>query len=805
MGIRPPPLRASPLERSSRKPPHVRFRGRKVDDSSSSDELGDGNEEDLAFAEDWGSDNYTNNRNPVFYTFGDLASKDNGGSVGLSDNEFTAVPEEEQEMSHGTRQEGSAPDAIPDANLDAAAYHVLGSNYTGEGYEGGGHSAKLTAILSKRAAVPQSMFRWIRSAALRDMVNNIKRGSATTVQASDMKYVRRMEPKLRHETLLSEGKVLGSRSVTWVCLPYFSLEPYSGLLGANSTKSFPTPTLLQARYPRTARNRDMQQAVCQQKGVSRGLCFHISQLWCLILDNSLLVTYGRLTEKALCEDIIVNDAGPLPTPPAPIPNKTLSVRYQGTLMWTIPIQDCQTWFPGVLFPLSTADVDTAVHADKQEAASVDLTSRQDSTSPGSVASLSKEDHAGLASPSLTPPKENRHTSEPEIESSRGVFTYLDCFAKPGMSSTTSPTPSESTFFNETTAKKYFSDLEDHILNKTVIGDRRVYRSIEEIERSAVHAVMDSERLSMDLGEPSAEHQQDFDGRVIMFNAADAVFKFFFPLDTRVATVGRYWGAVLALIKVRYQKLLESDITTGHADRRIDLKLGLFRQELSIIDWTIDMQTSILRDLLRTRESVAQRIGAQFKHPEPQRYQPEQLPYMMPPQHDTIAAMAEGVLKPGAHGQLEPCGFSYMLLHECERDLSLKKKELRMMRDAAFQLRKTNETNLTHTKDRQERAIYAFTIVTVIFLPLSAVASIFGMNSSDIRDMDLGQWAYWATAGPVTAVVVFLGLLFTGELGNVRSWVEERVERWGWGGSGGAWGLGEETEAGWKGEGGSGPG
>lgn len=61
-------------------------------------------------------------------------------------------------------------------------------------------------------------------------------------------------------------------------------------------------------------------------------------------------------------------------------------------------------------------------------------------------------------------------------------------------------------------------------------------------------------------------------------------------------------------------------------------------------------------------------------------------------------------------------------------------------------------------------------MTVIFLPLSAVASIFGMNSADIRDMELGQWAYWATAVPVTFVVMFLGLLFTGELGNVLRWI-----------------------------------
>lgn len=60
-------------------------------------------------------------------------------------------------------------------------------------------------------------------------------------------------------------------------------------------------------------------------------------------------------------------------------------------------------------------------------------------------------------------------------------------------------------------------------------------------------------------------------------------------------------------------------------------------------------------------------------------------------------------------------------------------------------------------------------MTVVFLPLSAVSSIFGMNTADIRDMEQGQWAYWAAAIPVTISVIFLGLLFTGELGNLVEW------------------------------------
>lgn len=75
-----------------------------------------------------------------------------------------------------------------------------------------------------------------------------------------------------------------------------------------------------------------------------------------------------------------------------------------------------------------------------------------------------------------------------------------------------------------------------------------------------------------------------------------------------------------------------------------------------------------------------------------------------------------------------------------------------------------------SKDRQELAIYAFTIVTVIFLPLSFVAGVFGMNTSDIREMELGQWAYWASAVPVTVLVILIGLWWMGEIGNAFAWL-----------------------------------
>ncbi|KAL4805345.1 hypothetical protein BDV18DRAFT_18287 [Aspergillus unguis] len=57
------------------------------------------------------------------------------------------------------------------------------------------------------------------------------------------------------------------------------------------------------------------------------------------------------------------------------------------------------------------------------------------------------------------------------------------------------------------------------------------------------------------------------------------------------------------------------------------------------------------------------------------------------------------------------------------------------------------------QDNNNKAILVFTTVTVIFLPLSFVTSYFGMNTPDIRDMNTGQWIFWAISLPFTALVV----------------------------------------------------
>jgi hypothetical protein len=98
-----------------------------------------------------------------------------------------------------------------------------------------------------------------------------------------------MEPGFFHVPLPdAEGR--GAKSdppsaAMWICLPYFALQKYSGLLSGTSPSSFPIQTLLQAQYARNTQQRDMLQAVCQSGNAPSGQCFHIAQLWCLVLGN----------------------------------------------------------------------------------------------------------------------------------------------------------------------------------------------------------------------------------------------------------------------------------------------------------------------------------------------------------------------------------------------------------------------------------------------------------------------------------------------------------------------------------------
>ncbi|KAF2639274.1 hypothetical protein P280DRAFT_57283 [Massarina eburnea CBS 473.64] len=62
------------------------------------------------------------------------------------------------------------------------------------------------------------------------------------------------------------------------------------------------------------------------------------------------------------------------------------------------------------------------------------------------------------------------------------------------------------------------------------------------------------------------------------------------------------------------------------------------------------------------------------------------------------------------------------------------------------------------QENNGNTIIVFTIVTIIFLPLSWATSYLGMNTSDIRDLQQGQWLFWLIAVPVTTAVIGVAVL-----------------------------------------------
>lgn len=175
-----------------------------------------------------------------------------------------------------------------------------------------------------------------------------------------------MDPRFVEVPLQSMNKkgsssgTLTPGSARWICLPYFSLGQYSGLLSASNLSSFPPQTLLQAQNSRNTLQRDMEQAVCQLGTAQRGECFHIAQLWCIIIDNSemiqkppfrfrtkslgLLVTCGSMVQADLERDILSIDSQPSRNASAASGQGRILVHYGESVIWELSTNECSSWF-----------------------------------------------------------------------------------------------------------------------------------------------------------------------------------------------------------------------------------------------------------------------------------------------------------------------------------------------------------------------------------------------------------------------------------------------------------------------------
>ncbi|KAJ0117452.1 hypothetical protein J7T55_003866 [Diaporthe amygdali] len=803
--------------------------------------------------------------------------------------------------------------------------------------------------------------------AIAQLLPRVKRKFVKTIQTSNGKDVQYMEPSVVPYKIPDGGKdrSVVTRTAIWVCLPYFSLENYSGLLSAEKSSEFPVQTLLQAQFSKSA---------------------------------PLLLTYGRMTEDTLCAEsrgsmtkiAIENVISPA--------KSRLMVSYRGSVTWAFLLEECQTWtdflshfrefWPRrVVFFINKRQISAedwpriwhgAQRVNKNLVMDVDIgpdpkpPPRRLQQLPGGTQISSTQDST-----------KNKQASGPQVKSSVEQAEKLSPDWKPDHASRTNsiPSPESISIFaflegvsqpsgvDESVLNEHLLEVEDFLLNQTNFTDRKAYRGCNPSSRNDVYGILEKRgsHLSQSL-DSSSKDQQDYEEDVDIFNAADTIFRFFFPAHVEVATVGKFWGALkflvehpregsplakrirrhrsfvirvmrsltvtiasfnetfgysdsssqmnmtipddfknawlhltMSLIFVPYDEVMSetllliaqllieggieeivksmftksltenavilpmellslmslkmlqdstaglpdisqtysaylesvaADIANKPSDRLHERRIGLLKQEITVIQKTLDAQHRIM-DVLETNskpqvasneymtsmdnpnigyESYRSRVESSSRRNSPRsrssprtidvsvrspmynaentrshtyarsRYQDNDFSnrtvtydrdnrthsayYDEDAQvyYDTTQSNPDFKLAPTDAG-----GYRKLFTEECFRHIDRRKREFGEFRYQASLLEEENQNKVETTKDRQERAIYAFTIVTVIFLPLSSIASIFGINTKDVRDMDLGQWVYWATAIPVTAAVVFFGLLWTGELGNILRW------------------------------------
>jgi hypothetical protein len=94
-----------------------------------------------------------------------------------------------------------------------------------------------------------------------------------------------------------------------------------------------------------------------------------------------------------------------------------------------------------------------------------------------------------------------------------------------------------------------------------------------------------------------------------------------------------------------------------------------------------------------------------------------------------------------------------LVDACLDNLSLAREDYVDLIRRCGPLSERAKQMLEINEEDHGKAIMVFTVVTVIFLPLSFVTSYFGMNTSDLRDMNQGQSLFWSVAIPLTLVTV----------------------------------------------------
>ncbi|KAF4342600.1 hypothetical protein FBEOM_3457 [Fusarium beomiforme] len=688
----------------------------------------------------------------------------------------------------------------------------------------------------------------------------------------DPKYLEVPLKSVKREAMTSES---ATGSARWICIPYFSLEQYSGLRAATSVSLFPAQTLLQVQYSRNTAARDMEQAVITDD------------------EKGLVITCGTMTKDDLLGQRLEIKEHPSRSVGHEHKGRIL-VAYGDSVVWSFGTDECQTWFAFLSkFQVFWPKILEFWH--KDQAITVETWSRILQWASSAKSMLLKITMKLGSLPD--PPPRAILRSDPQIlpttHGGKGrprsqEFAHVLALSASGI------IDSEAMGTGLKPLEAQLDAAETFLTCNTTYADRKAYKTCKESTRKECYDYL-VELSSLVEEDESDSSQRAYEEKIDVFNAADVVYSFFLPTSFNGPMVGKFWGAVRSIIELtmldgrptvdsitgglrtslrdltrnltalqniityssnqeraevdmpsefskawlyitmaivygsnddskwhkrmrraedlidmgskklvqgigensllekaavlplevlslitmgllqdqvgksddicgtypQYLNSLDNSITTKPSDRSFQHQLDLVQQELIAVKRTLWKQRSLIYRLRKSLTAIDTEdiVISQIKHEivlkdaekqySSKRHYLETLP-LLHPQHAG--------------------GLRGLLFLECSRLIEQREFEFRRFTDFSKDLERAITYKMEFTRDRQERAIYAFTLVTIIFLPISAVSSIFGMNTTDVRDMNYSQWLYCVIAIPVTVLVIVLGLWFMGELGNLARWL-----------------------------------
>ncbi|KAA8570208.1 hypothetical protein EYC84_002526 [Monilinia fructicola] len=742
-----------------------------------------------------------------------------------------ARSENTQDSSSGRFEEVPLPPLQPHSSSTVPCPkidRIIKSHYTGDGMMGGMHSVEFSVAAGQATSagrMPLPLFNFIRFEdssmdfdgfqsgilnldglkenerfAISKLMERVKRRYDKTLQVSSRIKIRRMIPKLLQEPIRNETPVPASRSrkLVWLCLPYFSLQKYTS--SDVKSSSHPPQTLLQTRQSMTPKERDLKQAA-----------------WFLILDDSFIISCAGLSTAQLIDNSVSIVPYRNKNPVSPM--RTLLVSSSGSTLWSFPLEECKTWIVrnlNVIFHLElysnqcyfrifvkhflelwplgfefSYNESTITPSDwprifkQAERSRVDLQlkSRHQNTKEEGASNQSNVNIADSNAP--TPDCNQKNFDSQSSHPSKAtktlllnefhIFSWMNTHIEVPDSSKTardSSTPNFKAGVNEILLQKDLQEIDDYLLQATSLRERFAYKASPRHTRKQFYDVLAEVESKVQVDQSL---QTTYELQVELANAAEAVFGFFLSPQQSGPTIEKYWGPL-------YDIILEFDIDADPINREHQGRITDLKQEIAVILETLETQRAILDDAQNAQLRPHFQDGRLNRVVHAPKYEYRPSTFVEPHTRNTMSEtpinhpeyyeVDLGIRTPSPpKNQSSPDnsrGVQGLLFRESLALIEERIKVFHDINDRATYLEDWNLRSIDTNKDRQETAIYAFTIVTIIFLPLSTVASILGMNTNDVRNMELTQWLFWVIAIPLTLIIIGLVLIWSDEWHNFRS-------------------------------------